>query len=107
MGKLIDRVKKVIGFLTGFMNGVGDFLTSFGSGISEALQKLPKIDLLGINNKNKEDLELANNNLVRVSNDLIDVGNRYRGGGLSVGLETEDGNELVISADDEKERKEI
>ena len=48
LGKLIDRVKKVIGFLTGFMNGVGDFLTSFGSGISEALQKLPKIDLLGI-----------------------------------------------------------
>jgi len=105
LGKLIDRVKKVIGFLTGFMNGVGDFLTSFGSGISEALQKLPKIDLLGINNKNKEDLELANNNLVRVSNDLIDVGNRYRGGGLSVGLNTEDGDELVISADDEKEEK--
>ena len=64
-----------------------------------------KIDLLGINNKNKEDLELANNNLVRVSNDLIDVGNRYRGGGLSVGLNTEDGDELVISADDEKEEK--
>ena len=105
LGKLIDRIKKVIGFLSGFMEGVGDFLTSFGMGISEALQKLPKIDLLGIGNKNKEDLELANNNLVRVSNDLLDVGSVYNRGGKSVGLNREDGDYTIISDDDEKKEE--
>jgi len=105
LGKLIDRIKKVIGFLSGFMEGVGDFLTSFGMGISEALQKLPKIDLLGIGNKNKEDLELANNNLVRVSNDLLDVGSVYNRGGRSVGLDREDGDYTIISDDDEKKEE--
>ena len=105
LGKLIDRIKKVIGFLSGFMEGVGDFLTSFGMGISEALQKLPKIDLLGIGNKNKEDLELANNNLVRVSNDLLDVGSVYNKGGRAINLEREDGDYTIISDDDEKKEE--
>ena len=105
LGKLIDRIKKVIGFLSGFMDGVGDFLTSFGMGISEALQKLPKIDLLGIGNKNKEDLELANNNLVRVSNDLLDVGSVYNKGGRAINLEREDGDYTIISDDDEKKEE--
>ena len=45
LGNLINRIKKVIGFLTGFVDNVRDFLTGLGVGISEALQKLPKMDL--------------------------------------------------------------
>ena len=106
LGNLINRIKKVIGFLTGFVDNVRDFLTGLGVGISEALQKLPKMDFLAMSNRNRENLELANNNLVRVSNDLIDVGRDYSGGGLAVGLKTADGDELVISADDEEKKKE-
>tara|TARA_B000000609_G_scaffold142819_1_gene122493 strand:- start:1594 stop:2955 length:1362 start_codon:yes stop_codon:yes gene_type:complete len=106
LGNLINRIKKVIGFLTGFVDNVRDFLTGLGVGISEALQKLPKMDFLAMGNKNRENLELANNNLVRVSNDLIAVGRDYSGGGRAVGLKTADGDELVISADDEEKKKE-
>ena len=106
LGNLINRIKKVIGFLTGFVDNVRDFLTGLGLGISEALQKLPKMDFLAMGNKNRENLELANNNLVRVSNDLIAVGRDYSGGGRAVGLKTADGDELVISVDDEEKKKE-
>ena len=106
LGNLINRIKKVIGFLTGFVDNVRDFLTGLGLGISEALQKLPKMDFLAMGNKNRENLELANNNLVRVSNDLIAVGRDYSGGGRAVGLERADGDYLIVSGDDEEKKEE-
>ena len=105
LGNLINRIKKVTGFLANFVTGVTDFLFSFGLGISQALQKLPKVDLLAINRKSEEELELSNNNLVRVSNDLIDVGNQYSRGGKAVGLKRQDGEDELIVVDDEKEEK--
>jgi len=106
LGGLINRIKKVVGLLTGFITGITGFLFSIGQGITEAIQKLPKIDLLAINNKNREDLELANNNLVRVSNDLIDTGNLYRRGGLAAGLERADGDYTLKEFNSEDEKKE-
>ena len=104
LGKLINRIKKITGFLTNFVTGVTDFLFGFGLGISQALQKLPKIDLLRLGRKNEEDLELSNNNLVRVSNDLIDVGNRYGKGGKAINLKRVDGKDDLIPLDhDQKE----
>ena len=105
IGNLINRIKKVVGFLTNFVTGITDFLFSFGLGIGQALQQLPKVDLLAINRKSEEELELSNNNLVRVSNDLIDVGNQYRRGGKAVGLTREDGEDELIVVDDEKKEK--
>ena len=105
LGNLINRIKKVVGFLTNFVTGITDFLFSFGLGIGQALQQLPKVDLLAINRKNEEELELSNNNLVRVSNDLIDVGNQYRRGGKAVGLTRQDGEDELIVVDDEKKEK--
>ena len=105
LGNLINRIKKVVGFLTNFVTGITDFLFSFGLGIGQALQQLPKVDLLAINRKSEEELELSNNNLVRVSNDLIDVGNQYRRGGKAVGLTREDGEDELIVVDDEKKEK--
>ena len=108
LGKLINRIKKITGFLTNFVTGVTDFLFSFGLGIAQALQKLPKIDLLGLGRKNEEDLELANNNLVRVSNDLIDVGNRYGKGGKAISLNRVDGKDDLIPVDqDQKEDNKV
>ena len=107
LGGLINRIKKVVGLLTGFITGITGFLFSIGQGITEALQKLPKIDLLAINNKNTEDLELANNNLVRVSNDLIDVASVYRRGGLAAGLERADGDYDLIGDEDEKKEENV
>ena len=107
LGGLINRIKKVVGLLTGFITGITGFLFSIGQGITEALQKLPKIDLLAINNKNREDLELANNNLVRVSNDLVDVASVYRRGGLAAGLERADGEYDLIGDEDEKKEENV
>jgi len=108
LGKLINRIKKITGFLTNFVTGVTDFLFGFGLGIAQALQKLPKIDLLGLGRKNEEDLELANNNLVRVSNDLIDVGNRYGKGGKAISLNRVDGKDDLIPVDqDQKEDNKV
>jgi len=105
LGNLINRIKKVTGFLANFITGVTDFLFSFGLGIGQALQLLPKVDLLAINRKSEEELELSNNNLVRVSNDLVDVGNQYSRGGKAVGLKRQDGEDELIVVDDEKKEK--
>ena len=104
--KLINRIRKVINFLTGIVDNVRDFLIGLGGGISNALQKLPKMDFLAMSNRNRENLEKANNNLLRVSNDLIDVGRDYSGGGLAVGLERADGDYTIVSGDDEEKKKE-
>ena len=104
--KLINRIRKVINFLTGIVDNVRDFLIGLGGGISNALQKLPKMDFLAMSNRNRENLEKANNNLLRVSNDLIDVGREYSGGGLAVGLERADGDYTIVSGDNEEKKKE-
>ena len=105
LGGLINRIKKVTGFLTNFVTGVTDFLFNFGTGIGQALQKLPKIDLLAINRKNQEELDLTNTNLVRVSNDLVDVGSEYNMGGRAVNLKKEDGDYSIVPSDDENKEK--
>ena len=106
IGKLINRIKKVTGFLSNFVNGVTDFLFSFGLGISQALQKLPKTDLLAINRKNQEDLELSNNNLIKVSNDLIAVGNQYNQGGKAISLKKVDGTDDLFNFTNQDQNKE-
>ena len=105
LGGLINRIKKVTGFLTNFVTGVTDFLFNFGLGIGQALQKLPKIDLLALNRKNQEELDLTNTNLVRVSNDLVDVGSEYNRGGRAVDLDKEDGDYSIIPSDGENKEK--
>ena len=106
LGGLINRIKKVTGFLTNFVTGVTDFLFNFGLGIGQALQKLPKIDLLALNRKNQEELDLTNTNLVRVSNDLVDVGNEYNRGGQVIGLNKVDGSDDLFDIANPEENKE-
>tara|TARA_B100000401_G_scaffold392614_1_gene299997 strand:+ start:565 stop:1944 length:1380 start_codon:yes stop_codon:yes gene_type:complete len=106
LGGLINRIKKVTEFLTNFVTGVTDFLFNFGLGIGQALQKLPKIDLLALNRKNQEELDLTNTNLVRVSNDLVDVGNEYNRGGQVIGLNKVDGSDNLFDIANPEENKE-
>ena len=73
----INLIKKVVGVLTGFVEGIGDFLNSFGLGIQNAIDKLPFVDMMAMKQKNQENLDSAEGNLVKTSNDLTDTANEY------------------------------
>ena len=73
----INLIRRVVGVLTGFVEGIGDFLTSFGMGIQNAIDRLPFIDLLAVKRDNEENLNSTEGNLVKTSNDLVDTANEY------------------------------
>ena len=91
---LIDRVRKVTTILTNFIDYIGDFLSSIRIGITDAISRLPKIDLLGLKKSNDEELDAANNNLALVSRDLLDVAAGYNQGGRLFDLK-EDGEQDI------------
>ena len=65
---LIRRIRKVTTILTNFIDYIGDFLTSIRVGITDAISKLPFIDLLGLKKANED-----NDRLTELENDLRDV----------------------------------
>ena len=73
----INLIRKVVGVLTGFVEGIGDFLTSFGTGILNAIDSLPFVDVMSIKKKNEENLDSTESNLIITSNDLTDTANEY------------------------------
>ena len=99
---LIDRVRKVTTILTNFIDYIGDFLSGIRIGITDAISRLPKIDLLGLKKSNDDELESANNNLALVSKDILDVAAGYNQGGRLFDLK-EDGEqdieELIVPPD--------
>ena len=44
IGNVINLIKKAVGFLTGFVDGIKNFLIEIGDGIRAALDVLPKFD---------------------------------------------------------------
>ena len=58
IGNVINLIKKATGFLTGFVDGVREFLTMIGDGIKSALDSFPKFDFR--NFKNQSDTVLEN-----------------------------------------------
>ena len=100
---LINRIRKITTILTNFIDYIGDFLTNIRVGITDAISKLPFIDLLGLKRANEEKLDEANINLNKARNDLIDIASEYDRGGGAVGLQTESGEEdipeLVVPPD--------
>ena len=100
---LINRIRKITTILTNFIDYIGDFLTNIRVGITDAISKLPFIDLLGLKRANEEKLDEANINLNKARNDLIDIASEYDQGGGAVGLQTESGEEdipeLVVPPD--------
>ena len=91
---LIDRVRKVTTILTNFIDYIGDFLSGIRIGITDAISRLPKIDLLGLKKSNDDELESANNNLALVSKDILDVAAGYNQGGRLFDLK-EDGEQDI------------
>ena len=73
----INLIRKVVGVLTGFVEGIGNFLTSFGTGILNAIDSLPFVDVMSIKKENEENLDSTEGNLVKTSNDLVDTANEY------------------------------
>ena len=91
---LIDRVRKVTTILTNFIDYIGDFLSGIRIGITDAISRLPKIDLLGLKKSNDDELDAANNNLALVSKDILDVAAGYNQGGRLFDLK-EDGEQDI------------
>ena len=57
IGNVINLIKKATGFLTGFVDGVRDFLTTIGEGIKSALDSFPKFDFLNFKNESNKVLD--------------------------------------------------
>ena len=57
IGNVINLIKKATGFLTGFINGVRDFLSTIGDGIKTAIDSFPKFDFLNFKNESDKVLE--------------------------------------------------
>jgi len=91
---LIDRVRKVTTILTNFIDYIGDFLSGIRIGITDAISRLPIIDLLGLKKSNDDELETANNNLALVSKDILDVASGYNQGGRLFDIK-EDGEQDI------------
>ena len=57
IGNVINLIKKATGFLTGFVDGVRDFLTMIGDGIKSSLDSFPKFDFRNFKNQSDTVLE--------------------------------------------------
>ena len=61
IGNVINLIKRATGFLTGFIDGVRDFLGTIGDGIKSALDSFPKFDFVNFKNESDKELERAAN----------------------------------------------
>ena len=105
---LIDRIRKMVSVLTNFVDSVGDFLTGIGTGISNAIQTLPKLDLGQLKKQNEESLDSANDNLNKVRRDMISTVGVYNDP-TNAGLESYDEEQPLIfdefGGDEKKDEK--
>ena len=89
----------MISVLTNFVDSIGDFLIGIRTGISEAIQKLPKLDLGQLRKQNEESLDGANNNLNKVRRDMISTVGIYNNP-TNAGLESYSGEQPLIITDE-------
>ena len=105
---LIDRIRNMVSVLTNFVDSVGDFLTGIRTGISNAIQKLPKLDLGQLRRQNEDSLDSANDNLNKVRRDMISTVGVYNDP-TNAGLESYDEDQPLIfdefGGDEKKDEK--
>ena len=105
---LIDRIRSMVSVLTNFVDSIGDFLTGIKTGISDAISKLPKLDLGQLRKQNEESLDGANNNLNKVRRDMISTVGIYNDP-ANAGLESYDEDQPLIfdefGGDEKKDEK--
>ena len=106
---LIDRIRRAVSVSTNFMDGIGDFFISIKTGIEQAIEKLPRLDLGLLRKQNEESIDKANNNLNRVRKDMISTVGIYNNP-RNAGLESYDEDQPLIfeefGGDKKKEDKE-
>jgi len=92
---LIDRIRSMVSVLTNFVDSIGDFLIGIKTGISDAISKLPKLDLGQLRKQNEESLDGANDNLNKVRRDMISTVGIYNDP-ANAGLESYDEDQPLI-----------
>ena len=72
ISSLIKRIKQLTNLLSNFVEGVGNFFTSMGQGIKEAMDSLPKFDFLKAKTEQEEASEKATDALTLLNTEFID-----------------------------------
>ena len=100
---VIKLIQKATGFLTGFLDGVKDFLTTMGSGIKNVVDSFPKFDFMQFKNESEKTLKETENRAQKI-NDAFTFG--FMDYGKQINASYADypgyveGGEVVIPNDD-------
>ena len=66
LGKLANLVKRFVGLLSGFVDGVKEFFTGLSLGVKQALDSLPKFDFINFKNQSEKDLKSTEDAMVKL-----------------------------------------
>ena len=75
IGKVITRIRKLVGVLSGFVEGVTNILTGMGRAIRSAIDSLPTFDFLKAKKESEKEIEKTENSLVLMQRDLVSSAN--------------------------------
>ena len=73
ISSLIKRIKQLTNILSNFVEGVGNFFTSLGQGIREAMDSLPKFDFLKAKAEQEDENEKAVNALTLLNTEFTEA----------------------------------
>ena len=102
IGKVITRIRKLVGVLSGFVEGVTNILTGMGRAIRSAIDSLPTFDFLKAKQESEKEIEKTENSLVLMQRDLVSSANEATDS-RNIGLTSF--NEDAISLDDVQNNK--
>ena len=71
LGKLINRVKRFVGLLSGYVEGVKEFFTGMSIGVKQALDSLPKFDFINFKNESEKNLKDSENAMQRLNLEFV------------------------------------
>ena len=75
IGKVITRIRQLVGVLSGFVEGVTNILVSMKRAIRGAIDALPSFDFLKAKNDAEKEIEKTENSLVMMQRDLVTSAN--------------------------------
>ena len=100
---VIKLIQKATGFLTGFLDGVRDFLTTMGSGIKNVIDSFPKFDFMQFKNESEKTLKETENRAQKLNEEFtfgfMDYGKQINASYADYPGYVENG-EVVIPNDD-------
>jgi len=75
IGKVITRIRQLVGVLSGFVEGVTNILVGMKRAIRGAIDALPSFDFLKAKNDAENEIEKTENSLVMMQRDLVSSAN--------------------------------